>query len=78
VNSASSFRPRTWPRFVLVQAAQILPLLLLFVGTPAAVWTAALIGSIICCYGTDSPWRWRNRLLILQAVCWLLIPSFFQ
>jgi len=69
---------RTWPRFVLVQALQLLPLALLLVGTTAAIWTAALIGSAICCYGTDSPWRWRNRILVAQAVVWLIVPALIR
>lgn len=67
---------RTWSRFVLVQVLQLLPLALLMVGSPAARWPAALIGSAICCYGTDSNWRWRNRLLIAQAIGWLVMPAW--
>lgn len=73
--SASAVRVATWPRFVLVEGLQILPAALALVGTAAALWTAALIGSAICCYGTDSGWRWRNRLLVVQAITWLLVPT---
>lgn len=67
--------PRTWPRFLLVELLQAVPLLVALGGRgPAALWCAGLIGSAICCAGTDSQWRWRNRVLIVQAVVWLLVP----
>jgi hypothetical protein len=72
-----AIRVRTWPRLLLVEVLQALPIALLFVGSAAAMWTAALIGSAICCYGTDSLWRWRNRLLVAQAIVWLVIPVYF-
>lgn len=60
-----------WLRFALVEALQIPALLLAWQGRPPwAWWTAALLGAAVCILGTDSPWRWRNRLLILQAVAW--------
>jgi hypothetical protein len=68
---------RTWPRFILVEALQLAPLGLLVFGTPAARWPAALIGCTLCCWGTDSPWKWRNRLLLSQAVLWLLVPGLW-
>lgn len=74
-SSSATVRVATWPRFVLVEALQVLPAALALVGTAAALWTAALIGSALCCYGTDSGWRWRNRLLIAQAIVWLLVPA---
>lgn len=73
--SSSAVRVATWPRFILVEALQLLPVALALVGTAVALWTAALVGSAICCYGTDSGWRWRNRLLVLQAIAWLLVPT---
>lgn len=62
----------------VVQCLQVAPLLLAIFGRgDAALWTAALIGSSICCAGTDSGWRWRNRALVMQAVLWLFIPPLF-
>jgi hypothetical protein len=40
-----------------------------------AWWPAGLWGSVVCCAGTDSGWRWRNRLLLAQAVAWLLAAA---
>jgi hypothetical protein len=69
---------RGWPRLVLVEALQILPLAVAILGQGSgAMWCAGLLGSAICCAGTDSGWRWRNRLLVSQAVCWLLLPLLF-
>lgn len=63
-----------WPRLALVQAVQLPAVALLLWGRgEAALWTAALWGSIVCCAGTDSGWRWLNRLLILQAAAWLAV-----
>ncbi len=65
-------------RLLLVELLQLAPLALAIFGRgPAALWTAGLIGSFICCAGTDSGWRWRNRFLILQAAFWLLVPLLF-
>lgn len=70
-------RARRW-RLALVELLQLLPLLLLVATqSSAALWTAGLLGSAICCAGTDSGWRWLNRLLVLQAVLWLLVPLVF-
>jgi hypothetical protein len=65
---------RTWPRMLVVQGLQI-PLVALVVGasSPAGAVVAGLIGSFICCAGTDSGWRWRNRLLVVQAIGWLVV-----
>jgi len=70
-------RARRW-RLAVVELLQ-LPAILLLVATqaPAALWTAGLFGSVVCCAGTDSGWRWRNRLLVLQAILWLLLPLVF-
>ena len=45
---------------------------------PWALWTAALVGSLVCSAGTDSATgagvrlaRWLNRILVLQAVAWI-------
>lgn len=76
--TAAPHRPRTWPRMLLVQLLQLAPLgLALFGRGDAALWTAGLMGSVICCAGTDSGWRWRNRMLVLQAIVWLLVPLLF-
>lgn len=70
---------RTWPRMLLVQLLQLPPLGLAMVGEwPWALWTAALIGSAICSAGTDSGWRWRNRLLLGQAILWLTAAAMFS
>jgi|GEM_PF-7056385 hypothetical protein len=65
-------QPPTWPRLLVIELLQLPTIALVLWGRwPAALWTAAVIGSFICCAGTDSSWRWRNRLLVLQAVIWL-------
>ena len=65
-------------RLLLIEALQLAPLALAIFGRgSAALWTAGLIGSFICCAGTDSGWRWRNRMLVLQAALWLLMPLLF-
>ena len=49
-------------RMIVIQAVQLPLLGLLYWGKPpASLWLAGVIGSVICCYGTDSNWRWRNR-----------------
>jgi hypothetical protein len=69
---------RSWPRLALVEALQLPPIALLVWGAwPGAVWAGALIGSLVCCAGTDSGWRWRNRLLVAQAVVWLTLALVF-
>lgn len=75
MNSAS---PRTWPRLLVVELLQVPAVaLIVLASAPAALWLAGLWGSAVCCAGTDSLWRWRNRLLIAQAVLWLLVPLVF-
>lgn len=46
--------------------------LLLATQRPAAWWCAALWASAVCCLATESHWRWRNRLLLAEAVAWLV------
>ena len=71
-------RTHQWPRLLLVEGLQVIPVLVAIVGQgPGSLWCAGLIGSAICCAGTDSGWRWCNRLLVAQAVCWLLVPLLF-
>lgn len=41
---------------------------------PWALWVAGLAGSVVACLGTDSHWRWLNRLLVLEAASWLCLP----
>lgn len=69
-----SIRAPVWPRLAVVQALQ-LPAAALAIGvaTASAVAAAGLWGSVVCCAGTDSGWRWLNRLLVLQATGWLVI-----
>lgn len=75
---APQVRPRTWPRLLLVEALQLVPLALILAGRPPwSLWVAGIAGSAICCAGTDSGWRWRNRLLVAQAALWLLVPMVF-
>lgn len=63
-----------WQRLAVVQALQLPALALLLWGQgAAALWTASLWGSLVCCAGTDSGWRWLNRLLLLQAAAWLAL-----
>ena len=62
----------TWARLLVVHGLQLPALGLWWVGTPPwAQILAALWGSAVCCLGTDSGWRWWNRLLITEAVVWL-------
>jgi hypothetical protein len=66
--------PRSWPRLLLVEALQLPAIALVLWGRwPGALWAGALFGSLVCCALTDSGWRWRNRLLVLQAVAWLTL-----
>ncbi|MBA2482062.1 MAG: hypothetical protein H0V44_15465 [Planctomycetes bacterium] len=71
-------RPRRWPRFLLIQMLQI-PAVAVIVASPhPTAWlVAALWGSLVCCGGTDSRWRWINRLLVLQATVWLVLAALF-
>jgi hypothetical protein len=65
---------RSWPRLVVVHALQLPALGLLGFGVGAAVpWVAGIWGSLVCCAGTDSRWRWWNRLLLAEAVAWLTV-----
>lgn len=72
------YRPPVWPRLLVVLALQLPPLgLLLASQATAAFWIAGLFGSVVCCAGTDSGWRWLNRTLLAGAVMWLLLPLLF-
>lgn len=72
-------------RFAVVELIQIPFVVLAFVGAwPWALFTAALIGSVICAAGTDSASgsgatlaRWLNRVLVLQAIAWLTVALVF-
>ena len=64
-------RPPPWRlRFLVVELAQLpaVGLACYDLWLPAALW-----GSVVCCAGSDSGWRWRNRLLIAQAIVWLVL-----
>ncbi len=70
--------PRGWVRLAVVEAIQLPALgLVMARDAPACWWCAALWGSMACCAGTDSSWRWRNYLLVAQAVVWLIAASLF-
>jgi len=72
-----SRRP-VWTRLLVIVALQLPAAGLALVSVhPAALWTAGLYGSVVCCAGTDSAWRWLNRALVLVAVGWLLLPLLF-
>ncbi len=66
----------TWPRLLLVELLQLPAVLLVILGHgPGAWWCAGLWSSLVLISGTDSDWRWRNRLLVGQAAAWLLAAS---
>jgi len=71
-------RRASWWRLALVEAVQLPALgLVLFSAHPSAWWVAGIWGSVVCCAGTDSQWRWRNRALVAQAALWLLAALLF-
>lgn len=65
-------------RLAIVHLLQ-LPAVALVILSPhaAAWWCAALWSSIVACAGTDSDWRWWNRLLVLEAIIWLTLALVF-
>lgn len=71
--------PPPWRvRFALVHLAQLPAIgLAAFGQPPTAWWIAAAWGSVVCCAGTDSGWRWRNRLLVTEAILWLTCALVF-
>lgn len=74
--AAASLRPRTWPRLLLAHALQLPAVaLVVYSDAPAAWWAAGLWSSAVCCAMTDSLWRWRNRLLVLEAIVWLVLAA---
>jgi hypothetical protein len=61
-----------WRRFALIHLLQLPAVALVLIApSPWVWWPAALWGSAVACFGTDSPWRWINILLIAEAVVWL-------
>jgi hypothetical protein len=65
-------------RFLLVHALQVPAIaLIVFSDREAAWWAAGIWSSLVCCAGTDSGWRWRNRLLVAEAIAWLVAASLF-
>ena len=74
-----------WRRFAVVELIQIPFVLLAILGAwPWALFTAAVIGSVICAAGTDSASgpgatlaRWLNRMLVFQAIAWLTVALVF-
>lgn len=70
-----------WRRFAVVELLQAPCIgLALFGAWPWALWTSALVGSLVCSAGTDSAAgegarlaRWLNRILVLQAVAWIAV-----
>jgi hypothetical protein len=83
--AASATIAARWQRFAVVQAVQAPFIALAWLGAwPWALWTAALAGSLVCSAGTDSSAgpgrtlaRWLNRLLVLQAVAWIVAALVF-
>ncbi len=77
--SSAETAPPPWRlRFLLVHALQLPALGLAVWGQPpTAWWLAALWGSVVCCAGTDSGWRWRNRMLVIEAILWLTFALVF-
>ena len=64
-----------WLRLAVIHALQLPALGLALFGTPpASLWVAGIYASIVCCLGTDSGWRWINRMLVLEAALWLALP----
>jgi hypothetical protein len=65
-------------RLLVVHALQLPAVALVFFSPhTAAWWCAALWGSLVTCAGTDSGWRWRNRLLVAEAIIWLTLALVF-
>lgn len=65
-------------RLAVVHALQVPAVALVAVSPHAAAWwCAALWGSIVACAGTDSGWRWLNRMLIVEAIVWLTLACIF-
>ena len=72
------FRPSPWPRLAVVAGLQLPSVALVALApAPTALWVAGLWGSVVCAGGTDSGWRWLNRMLVLVAAGWLLVPLIF-
>ena len=70
--------PGTYARFFLVQALQLPALGLVIFGLPPwSFWCAAVWGSVVCSAGTDSVGPWRNRILRVQAITWIVIALVF-
>lgn len=65
-------------RLVVVHLLQLPAVALVIVSPQAAAWwCAAAWGSLVTCAGTDSGWRWRNRLLVAEAIVWLTLALVF-
>ena len=59
-------------RLLVVHALQVPAIVLVCVSTsPWAWWPAAIWGSAVAVFGTDSGWRWLNFVLMAEAVVWL-------
>ncbi len=75
---SETVRLRRWPRLLLIHALQVPAIALLIVSDRATAWWAAgLWGSLVCCAGTDSGWRWINRMLVAEAIGWLVLAAVF-
>jgi hypothetical protein len=64
------YRHPAWLRLTVAHLLQM-PAVAGVLLTPAAWWPAAFWASFICIIMCDSGWRWRNRLLVAEAVAWL-------
>ncbi len=70
--------PSPWSRLAVIAGLQLPALFIALISDhPAALWTAGIWGSVVCCGGTDSGWRGLNLLMVGLAVCWLLVPLLF-
>lgn len=63
-----------WRRFVLVHALQLPVAALVILVAPGWSWVAGCVwASLVSAVGTDSGWRWRNRILVVETILWLTL-----
>ena len=67
------FKTPWWQRMLVVHLLQVPAILLAIWGEGnLALILAGLWGASVCCGGTDSRWRIKNKLLLLEAAAWLV------